>query len=1495
MKQNGLIIIGTAAVMALCGAIAVAQPERVGNKPDPKANRNLEKVAKAHNLPALKNVWKTTSGTIEAKRPSTKQPVRTIRRADGSVITLGGALHYSKAWTDEYPPYGLYSFTTAPDGGNNVEMIGNYYFFQTGNGAIYDDAIHVVDYSEYDGILFVNYNKVDLNTGDYVDYASFNDLSMYPYDCDYDPMTGGVVGCFQSADGQKIELAYVDYDNRTRQAICELPDVLACVAVNGDGEIFGIDKSGVIRQYDRTNGASTQVLETGLTPNYMQSATFDRETGLMYWAYTDGNISSLYEIDVKAPSIGKIYDFANAEEFTALYVQVVKDPGAPSEPTDFTLDFGAENTGTVSFTLPSQARDGSALTDILDYELFANGVSTLTGQGAPGEAVSKQVTVPYGDTNFLLKVRNGAGESNPVKALKWIGLGKTFAPGNVAQNVNGNQISLTWEAPYGAINDGYIDFPNLTYTVTRYPEGKVVAEGLHECSFSDTFDPEVPTVIWYGIAAKNGEYLSDEAQSAKFPVGDAFPTPYYEDFENPDNFNLFTVLDNNNDGRSWMLGLHQGWNPTGFAFCNSNKYGLTNEFSDDWFISPKIILAPESIYEFSFCAWNMNMIEEILSVYLGKGEDPTVASDYQEVIAPFKFNEAYEARKYYNYVFVPETSDKYRFAFYCTSAFASAAQIDEVLVEEVGKVAGPAAPADFTATPFAEGAKGINLSFKVPVKNYKGTSEVTVTKVELLRDKEVIKTFDAPAKGEVLSYADTECNDGVNKYRVRAYTAEGMGMYAEASAFSGIDEPALPANLAARDLGDKIEISWENPGATGANGGYVAADQMKYVVYDVYGTNATPLTDYITDTKHTIYNANDGSQVLAYYGVSAFAGDKSSPVLVTDPVIIGAPHKLPFVETFYNAIFDNEGWWQVGDIESRFYTYGYDSSDEGSTAMMWSPIMWHTDTWLNSGKISIEGASNPQLMFDWKADPEMNGSLDFYIVSGGAPQELVYSVDLTANSAEKEWRTQTVDLAKFKDSKSIIIKICATSHDYGKEVWLDRIQVRNVLDKDAITYIAAAKYFTCGKANPVTVTVENNGKEMLPAGCKVNLYMNGELIDTKEAPAVASLEKADVVFEVTPSVVSNSDLNFYAETIYEADEDQTNNKSQTVTVGVNYPEVETPYGLKADDTENEQLTLTWTAPSTEAMETTEGFDFYDNGDLTFGNWMTYDFDQGLACGINGCNLPHVQEPWGWMVFNPGESGITLDTRPQFNALSGEQYAIAMVGYYSGKPNSDDWLISPELSGSSQTILFWGMKDAEYYNEVVEVYYSDTDNKVESFKLIKEINIDSAMTWKEYSFDVPEGAKYFAIRYMAANQFFIGIDDITYICAAQNLLGFNVYRDKEKVGETAPDVTTFTLPNDLSAGHEYFVTAVYEVGESAPSNRLRISGVNGIYSELDGKCKAGKGYIRFASVSGDNVEIIATNGISVYRNAAADESFEVELAAGAYIVKIGSKVSKVIVK
>ncbi|MDE6669609.1 MAG: choice-of-anchor J domain-containing protein [Muribaculaceae bacterium] len=1417
-----------------------------------------------------------------------------------SNLVFGGALHFSTGWEDG-THYGLYTFTSDPDGADKVELISEYWFFQTGNATVIDNALHAVDYNQYDDILYVNYNKVDLATGDYLGWGSYEDLSMLPFDSDFDPLTGGAVGCFQKAGSTDIELAIVDYDTNYRRVICDLPDILYTVAVDSKGDIYGIDANGVLRLYPRSGGEPTEIMNTGLYPVYMQSATFDKDTDLMYWAFTDGDNSALYEIDPANATISKIYDFNNREEFTCLYVKKPVNMKAPATPASLTMNLDPQGAGTAEFTLPATDREGNALNGTVDYKIYANGDLLAEGSGSAGEEISCPVTTPLGDTHFRLVCSNADGESYSAKVLQWVGDGVPEAVTMLNCKVEDNDITISWEAPTGGVKGGYIDPEALTYTVTRYPEEKVVAENISDKTFSETLNPEQPMVIWYGVTATYKNNTGEENFTQKVPVGDAYNMPYFEDFENPDNFALFTVIDSNDDGRVWMIALHQGWNPTGFAFCNTNKFGLSGiEYSDDWLLTPKLNLSADDVYVFKFKAWTMGSSEEIMEVALGHGEDPTDAAAYSIIFEPTRIQGNFENPHRFSHKWIPEADGQYRIAFHGLSGMNGANfNIDELDVHSIGKAAAPAA-GELKVTGGEKGAKEVNVTFTAPTMNARGDVSLSeITKAQLFRGDKLIKEWSDVKPGETLSYVDTDVEFGSNDYSMVCYSSEGQGVPAEANAFVGRDIPAQPLGFKAIDKGNCVELVWENPGAVGSNGGYADDTAFTYEVYNIVSNAATPISTGLEETSYIIENTGTGNQSRAMYGVSAIDDGNLGDIAVSNVVILGEGHKLPYVETFNMAKYDNEGWLETGDTEyipgegfyeHIFYTDPEVSSDEGSTSIFWQPQIGFRSTAMSTGKIIPGEASALYFILDRRATADCDVKIDIYVNVDGWQREFVKTIDLAEATDKTSWHTEVIDIVKYGNANTLSFDLEAHGDALNETVWLDRIQVRNLLDKDLMASLEAKKTYTAGKAGQVVIKVDNNSLNEA-SGYKVNLYVDGKLSNSVDGKTIPALSYMNYEMEVTPAVNIGTSLDLRAEVIYDGDMDDTNNVAEK-TSNVVESALEAPTDLRAGESAD-GITLNWTAPEVVDAEVTEGFETYDNGDLVFGDWKTYDLDKGLACGINNHPIPHEREPFAYMVFNPIENNLDITKATMYEPVADDQYLMCMKGYYSSLPHNDDWLISPELSGDAQTIYMFLRKYGESYTETFEIWYSLTDDDLESFILLEQGSVDEP-EWDEYSYDLPEGTKYFAFRYTAANGFFIFLDEISYHPLVPELTGYRIYRDGELLVTLSADDTTYFIGGADAYNSDYFVTAVYKQGESMPSNHASISGVN--ITGSDGRSVlGGEGEILITGLDNDDVKVYAVDGKCIASFIADGTRKSVKADKGQYVVKVGRSAAKVIVR
>lgn len=125
---------------------------------------------------------------------------------------------------------------------------------------------------------------------------------------------------------------------------------------------------------------------------------------------------------------------------------------------------------------------------------------------------------------------------------------------------------------------------------------------------------------------------------------------------------------------------------------------------------------------------------------------------------------------------------------------------------------------------------------------------------------------------------------------------------------------------------------------------------------------------------------------------------------------------------------------------------------------------------------------------------------------------------------------------------------------------------------------------------------------------------------------------------------------------------------------------------------------------------------------------------------------------------------------------------------------------------------------------------------------------------------------------------------------EELLGFNIYRDDVLIGSVTD--TSFTDVEPLIGSHDYYVTAVYDVGESGPSNVVTIV-ITGINETLENSVVVypNPGNGTFTVTLPENIEIILSvtdiTGKSIYQtNACETTSIQLNnVNKGIYLLNI----------
>lgn len=245
--------------------------------------------------------------------------------------------------------------------------------------------------------------------------------------------------------------------------------------------------------------------------------------------------------------------------------------------------------------------------------------------------------------------------------------------------------------------------------------------------------------------------------------------PYQNSFDSADEWEWFTVIDANGDEKTWR-------HDTDMAVYSYNEESA----ADDWLISPAIVLEAGKTYSFgmkTLCS-SAAFVERV-EVKLGNALD--AESMTQTVIEPTDVDWEDEAQELTNrFVTVSETGTYYFGIHAISDKDRATLKVDEVSVLET-LLGAPAAVTDLNATPDAE-KPVVTLAFTTPVNNLAGEALSGNMSVDIMRNGDLIKTFEDVAPGTAMTYVDEDpaLTSGNYRYQIICTGSEGRGEASEA-------------------------------------------------------------------------------------------------------------------------------------------------------------------------------------------------------------------------------------------------------------------------------------------------------------------------------------------------------------------------------------------------------------------------------------------------------------------------------------------------------------------------------------------------------------------------------------------------------------------------------------------------------------------------------------------------------------------------------------------
>ncbi len=974
----------------------------------------------------------------------------------------------------------------------------------------------------------------------------------------------------------------------------------------------------------------------------------------------------------------------------------------------------------------------------------------------------------------------------------------------------------------------------------------------------------------------------------------------------------YTALNVNNDNRKWQYDT-----PNGYAACMVPN-AADIDANDDWLFTVPIHLTPGD-YVVSFELGIMGSGATGVEMNVALGTAPTVEAA-TTVISPTTVYKVKDMTKYEHNCNITKEG-YYYLGFHCTTTKAMKGTLRLTNVGmRTGKVeppvvVDPPAAGELTWELAPKGELKATVHYTAPTKTKAGKDLTEITKVEITSRWTVDKfTYENVKPGEVITIENVEMYQGINnRFSGVAYVGDVAGeMVEHKNIWCGMDTPLAPENirLAVNDDYTTATLSWDAVPETGEHGGYVDPEKVTYYIFDAFGTYYDPALATTPETSCTLdYGEIEGQDFYAYQ-VTAGVDEYYSLDGVSNIITAGKPDALPKTESFTAGNYDDiwlgntaaDGNMQYGTITDEYFASLIDPEDPDAIKPLasqdgdggfyfWMPIDKDAAYGLISTRADISKASAPVLEFWYQGQGSI---IEVYAGHEINEMEQIASINLKENPTEA-WTQARIALDAFKADGAVMFELrFVAAHNDDEHIWsvpVDNIRIRNLDPIDARIVTFEGKQ-TAKPGEEVTFTAHIENLGTTPATPTAIWTVNGKTVATEELAEMAPDAFADVTLKHTVAYNAPAELEVALTIELEGDAVAANN-SASAKVAVKHAPYTTVNDLQAT-LDGTNVVLTWSHPEIGEAAPETVTDNFESDEYTpmaingAGAWTVHDGD-----GVKTYNIfrelynPYQTQPIGFQLFDNIVAQVPDTYAADAEAYSGQRFMMAPSAQ---RADNDNWLISPELSGNSQTVSFYAKSFSLAWPESFEILYSTSDNQVASLtETVTDVTgfaTDGTVPerWTLFTFTLPEGAKHFAIHHNCYDTVALLIDDVTYEAAPSQpadlaIDGYYVFRDGEPVNAALHNDVLYTdaplTPEHPEGEYEfnYTVVPVYNYGAAAESNVATVRMTQSGVTEIAADTAADTVYY--------NLQGVRVNGTS--------------LTPGVYIRVSGDKAEKVSVK
>lgn len=335
----------------------------------------------------------------------------------------------------------------------------------------------------------------------------------------------------------------------------------------------------------------------------------------------------------------------------------------------------------LSWTCPTLSKEGKkldALSYVKIYKDKEEDPETITEGVVPGKQMTWTDPDPTaGRHTYRVVVANDQGESDAAIVNTYIGVDYAGAPQNatIDYDKEGEVINLEWEEPEFGVKGGWFDTTGLRYRVVRQPDGKVLATDLTETQFEDdSFDNY--SNYYYQITSLTNAGVGGTATTGCVLAGSSAKLPIRENWEDKTTYSTWTIVDNNNDGHTWVFNGSYGNNGSN---CVGYDYRQTSVAKDETLYSAPVELTAGKEYKVSFDV--LNNVNGSFSLNVAYGKDKTMAAQTNTILA--LSDQASDDWSTMSKTFKPSESGTYYVSFWLHDSPCAFFYMDNIRIEEV--------------------------------------------------------------------------------------------------------------------------------------------------------------------------------------------------------------------------------------------------------------------------------------------------------------------------------------------------------------------------------------------------------------------------------------------------------------------------------------------------------------------------------------------------------------------------------------------------------------------------------------------------------------------------------------------------------------------------------------------------------------------------------------------------------------------------------------------